>query len=30
MALEKTLRLSEFKSVELRAETFNVFEHAQF
>lgn len=30
MALEKTIPLSESRSVELRAEFFNVFNHAQF
>jgi hypothetical protein len=30
MTLQKTLRLTEAKSVEFRAEAFNVFNHAQF
>jgi hypothetical protein len=30
MALVKTLRLTESKSFEFRAEWFNIFNHAQF
>jgi hypothetical protein len=30
MTLQKTLRVTEAKSVEFRAEAFNVFNHAQF
>ena len=30
MALEKVLTLTESKSLEVRAEAFNVFNHAQF
>jgi hypothetical protein len=30
MALTKTIRVTETKSLELRLEAFNVFNHAQF
>ena len=30
MQISKTIRISEFKSIDIRAEAFNVFNHAQF
>jgi hypothetical protein len=30
MQISKTIRISELRSVDIRAEAFNVFNHAQF